>query len=153
MRLVGILLAAGSGTRFGGDKLLAALPGGMPVGVQSLRNLRAAIADVIVVTRPEDAVLRALLEAEQVRIEICPRAREGMGASLAHGIRASFDADGWIVALGDMPRIQVATIRAVARALADGALIVAPTYNGTRGHPVGFAGALRDALAGLSGDA
>jgi molybdenum cofactor cytidylyltransferase len=76
-----------------------------------------------------------------------------MGASLAHGIRASFDADAWIVALGDMPRIRVATIRAVASALATGAIIAAPTYRGTRGHPVGFAGALRDALAALSGDA
>ena len=55
MRTVGILLAAGSGSRFGGDKLLAALPDGVAVGLQSLRNLRAAIADVIVVTRPEDA--------------------------------------------------------------------------------------------------
>src|SRR5262245_43028142 len=153
MRLVGILLAAGSGTRFGGDKLLAALPGGMHVGVQSLRNLRAAIPDVIVVTRPEDAALRAVLQAEEARIEICPRASEGMGASLAHGIRASFDADGWIVALGDMPRIRVETIRSVATALAAGAIIVAPTHRGTRGHPVGFASTLRDALAALSGDA
>jgi molybdenum cofactor cytidylyltransferase len=153
MRIVGIVLAAGSGTRFGGDKLLAALPDGVPVGVQSLRNMRAAIADVIVVTRPEDAALRAVLQAEEARIEICPRAREGMGASLAHGIRASFDADGWIVALGDMPRIRAETIQAVAAALADGAIIVAPTYRGTRGHPVGFAATLRGALAALSGDA
>jgi molybdenum cofactor cytidylyltransferase len=153
MNITGVLLAAGSGTRFGGDKLLAALPGGVPVGVQSLRNLRAAVADVIVVTRPGDAALRAVLREEGARIEICRRAHEGMGASLAHGIRASFDADAWIVALGDMPRIRVATIQAVASALAAGAIIVAPAYRGTRGHPVGFAGALRDALAALSGDA
>ena len=153
MRIVGILLAAGSGSRFGGDKLLAALPGGVPVGVKSLRNLRAALADVIVVTRPEDATLRSVLQKEDARIEICPRAHEGMGASLAHGIRASFAADAWIVALGDMPRIRVATIQAVASALAGGAIIAAPTYRGARGHPVGFSGVLRDALAALSGDA
>ena len=152
MRIVGILLAAGSGSRFGGDKLLAALPDGVSVGLQSLRNLRAAIADVIVVTRPQDAALRAVLQDEGARIEVCPRAHEGMGASLAHGIRASIDADAWIVALGDMPRIRVATIVAVASALAAGAVVVAPTYRGKRGHPVGFAGALRDALAALSGD-
>ena len=153
MRLVAILLAAGSGSRFGGGKLLAQLDDGVPVGVRSLRTLRAAIAEVIVVTRPEDAGLRALLRDENVRIEACPRAAEGMGASLAHGVRASFDADGWIVALGDMPRIRVATIRAVAAALASGAVIAAPVYHGARGHPVGFGSALRDALAGLAGDA
>ena len=153
LRTVGVLLAAGSGSRFGGDKLLAALPDGVAVGVQSLRNLRVAIADVVVVTRPEDDALRALLQAEGARIDVCPDAREGMGASLAHGIRASIDADAWVVALGDMPSIRVATIRAVAAAVAAGAIIAAPVYRGERGHPVGFAGALRDALAALSGDA
>ena len=153
MKIVGILLAAGSGSRFGGGKLLASLADGVLVGVQSLRTLTSVVAEVIVVTRPEDDALRAALRDEGARIEICPRAADGMGASLAYGIRASLDADGWIVALGDMPRIQAATIRAVAAALGDGAIIAAPTYRGARGHPVGFAGALRDALAGLSGDA
>ena len=153
LKIVGILLAAGSGSRFGGGKLLAPLADGVLVGVQSLRTLRAGIAEVVVVTRPEDDALRAALCGEGARIEVCPRAAEGMGASLAHGIRASFDADAWIVALGDMPRVQAATIRAVASALEDGAVIAAPTYRGERGHPVGFAGVLREALARLSGDA
>ena len=153
MRIVGILLAAGSGSRFGGDKLLAPLGDGVPVGIRSLRTLRSAIGEVIVVTRPEDNALRAILNDEGARIEICPRAAEGMGASLAHGIRASFDAQAWIVALGDMPRIQATTIRAVAAALVDGAIVAAPVCRGERGHPVGFAGVLRDALAALSGDA
>jgi molybdenum cofactor cytidylyltransferase len=153
LRIVGILLAAGSGSRFGGDKLLAPLADGVPVGIRSLRTLRSAIGEVIVVTRPEDNALRAILNDEGARIEICPRAAEGMGASLAHGIRASFDAQAWIVALGDMPRIQATTIRAVAAALVDGAVVAAPVCRGERGHPVGFAGVLRDALAALSGDA
>lgn len=153
MTIVGILLAAGSGSRFGGDKLLAALPGGVPVGVQSLRNLRAAIAEVVVVTRPQDGALRHALSGEGARIEICPHAADGMGASLAHAVRASFDAQGWVVALGDMPRIRVETIRRVADALRGGAIVAAPTYRGARGHPVGFAARMRDALAALSGDA
>jgi molybdenum cofactor cytidylyltransferase len=75
-----------------------------------------------------------------------------MGASLAAGIQASEDAEGWIVALADMPRIQIATIEAVARALDGGAPIVAPYYNGQRGHPVGFGAEHRDALLSLDGD-
>ena len=153
MKIVGILLAAGSGSRFGGGKLLAPLREGVPVGLQSLRTLRTAIDEVIVVTRPEDEALRSVLIDEGARIEICPQAAEGMGASLAHAVRASPDADGWVVALGDMPRIEESTIRVVAAALAGGALIAAPTYRGARGHPVGFAGALREALVQLSGDA
>jgi molybdenum cofactor cytidylyltransferase len=153
LRIVGILLAAGSGSRFGGGKLAAALGDGVPVGVRSLRTLRSVVAEVIVVTRPEDDALRAALVDEGARIEICPRAAEGMGASLAHGVAASSDADAWIVALGDMPRIRAQTIRAVATALAGGAVIAAPTYRGERGHPVGFAAVLRERLVALTGDA
>ena len=47
----------------------------------------------------------------------CPRAQEGMGASLACGVMASPDASGWIVALADMPWIRPATIQSVAAAL------------------------------------
>ena len=153
MGIVGILLAAGQGSRFGGGKLLAQLAGGTRVGIQSARNLSAALGCVIAVTRPEDEELRALLRAEGVRVEICPRASDGMGESLAHGVRASSDADGWIVALGDMPRIRAETIARIADRLIAGAEIVAPTYRGARGHPVGFARKFGSALAALSGDA
>src|SRR5581483_1569221 len=62
------------------------------------------------------------------------------------------DAEGWIVALADMPRIQSSTIEAVARALDGGASLVAPFYAGQRGHPVGFGAGHREALLSLDGD-
>ncbi|MHB1290933.1 MAG: NTP transferase domain-containing protein, partial [Sulfuricella sp.] len=37
--ITGILLAAGAGTRFGGDKLQFPLPDGTPIGVKAARNL------------------------------------------------------------------------------------------------------------------
>ena len=55
--IVGILLAAGSASRFGGGKLLATLPDGTAVGVAALRNLLAAVDAVIAVVRPGDDVL------------------------------------------------------------------------------------------------
>src|SRR5262249_59668766 len=73
-------------------------------------------------------------------------------ASLAAGVAASDDAESWIVALADMPRIAGETIEAVARVLDGGASIVAPVYRGQRGHPVGFGLAHRDALLALDGD-
>lgn len=77
---------------------------------------------------------------------------EGTGASIACAVRASPGAGGWIVALGDMPRIQAATIAAVRRALLDGALTAAPYFQGRRGHPVGFGAACEAQLAALAGD-
>ena len=49
MRIVGILLAAGAGTRFGGGKLMAKLDDGMPMGARSCATLVAALGEVIAV--------------------------------------------------------------------------------------------------------
>ncbi|NRF88788.1 NTP transferase domain-containing protein, partial [Burkholderia gladioli] len=71
----------------------------------------------------------------------------------AAAVRASRDAGGWLVALGDMPWVAPASIRAVARELASGRnTIAAPHHQGRRGHPVAFAAVHRDALAALDGD-
>jgi len=153
MRVVGVLLAAGRGARFGGDKLLAPLSDGTPLGVRTARNLKAALPEVVAVVRPEDEALQRLLAAEGVRVEPCDRAWEGMGASLAHAVAATREAGGWVVALADMPMIAPATIRAVAAALEAGAPIAAPFFRGSRGHPVGFGAVHGARLATLSGDA
>ena len=45
LNIVGLLLAAGSATRFGSDKLRHALPHGVPIAVQAARHLQAGVAD------------------------------------------------------------------------------------------------------------
>ena len=159
MHVAGILLAAGRGTRFGGDKLAAPLPqashgvpGGTPLGVAAAMHLVSALPDCVAVVRPGDAFSEAL-QRTGIRIVECANADDGMGASLAFGVGATSDDDGWIVALADMPWIAPATIRAVADAICNGAGIAAPVYRGQRGHPVGFARAHAAALLGLTGDA
>lgn len=151
-RIVGLLLAAGQGRRFGGDKLLQALADGTPVAVAAARALKAACAESIAVLRPEQGALASLLEAEGLRVVRCAAARSGMGHSLAAGVAASRDAHGWLVALADMPCIRVATLQAVAELIVGGAALAAPSYAGRRGHPVGFAARWRDALLALEGD-
>jgi molybdenum cofactor cytidylyltransferase len=150
--VVGILLAAGSATRFGGDKLLAALPDGIPVGAAALAHLAAAVDAVVAVVRPGDAPLGSLLAAGGARVSACPRAVEGMGASLAWGVRAAPLAAGWLIALADMPWIAPATIARVVEALRAGAPIAAPGWRGDRGHPVGLASGFYCELSALSGD-
>jgi molybdenum cofactor cytidylyltransferase len=154
--IVGVLLSAGRATRFGGDKLLVRMASGdlagEPIGVVALRHLRSAVADVIAVVRPDDHALAAELGANGARVVRCANAGDGMGASLACGVRASAHAQGWIVALADMPWIRADTIARVAAALAHGAPLAAPFHGGQRGHPVGFARDCYDALAALTGD-
>jgi molybdenum cofactor cytidylyltransferase len=149
--IAGVLLAAGSGTRFGGHKLLARLPDGKTIGVSAARHLVHTLPDSIAVLRSGDDVLAALLAATGLRVVINPNADDGMGTSLACGV-AAVAADGWVIALADMPAIRPATIRAVVEALTDGAPLAAPVYRGQRGHPIGFASRFQSALVALDGD-
>lgn len=150
--IVGVLLAAGAGTRFGGDKLLARLPDGTPIGVQAARTLRSGVDRALAVVRPGDVALAHLLEAEGIDVAVFSHADDGMGASLAFGVAAAPAADGWIIALADMPFVGRETIETVAGMLREGAWISAPRRQGMRGHPVGFTRALFPELTGLGGD-
>lgn len=147
-----LLLAAGAGRRFGADKLSANLADGTPMGVAAARNLLAAGCAVLAVMREPGQGIGPMLTSLGVEVVGCPEARLGMGYSLACGVRASQDAAGWLVALADMPFVQPQTITAVARAMATGAEIAAPTLAGRRGHPVGFSARWRDDLLALRGD-
>ncbi|MFP3566326.1 NTP transferase domain-containing protein [Paraburkholderia sp. SIMBA_030] len=152
----GVLLAAGYGSRFDPDglhnKLLARMPDGTPVAHEAAHRLLQVVTRVLAVVRPGSDALARLLNDAGCDVVFTADAVRGMGASLAAGIEASEDAEGWIVALADMPRIAVTTIEAVAHALDGGASLVAPFYQGQRGHPVGFGIEHRDALLTLDGD-
>jgi molybdenum cofactor cytidylyltransferase len=150
--IVGILLAAGSGSRFGAHKLLHPLPDGTPMAVAALRNLAHGVDEVIAVVRPGDTDLMRWLARETVQVLPCARSDQGMGASLACGVCAAPHAAGWIIALADMPFVPAEIIRTLAAQLEAGDAIVAPAYLGLRGHPVGFAHAFYPALSALSGD-
>jgi molybdenum cofactor cytidylyltransferase len=162
--MVGVLLAAGLGTRYdpSGEclKLLQpALEGkhaGAPIVVAAARSLRTAVPRALAVVRPRDdphqPQLHDLLQHEDCELVVCEKAMDGMGASLACGIRASAGATAWIVALGDMPAIDPETIYAVGEALRAGHITAAPAYRGQRGHPVGFAAKCLTELLRSDGD-
>ena len=155
---VGILLAAGRGRRFDPagqrNKLLQPLDG-EPVVVASARKLLAAVPRVVAVVPPVDGGVGERLAALGCDVTVCPDADSGMAASLTHAIRHSLPANpqAWLVALGDMPWVDPATLRRLADALAAGAGIAAPVLDGRRGNPVGFGAVHLDALLALSGDA
>ena len=153
----GILLAAGYSKRFGSNKLLQPLPAGsphagVPIAVAAARNLVEALPESIAVLRPRAQKLGQMLRDAGCNTVVCKNAAEGMGTSLAAGVRASAEADGWVLALADMPFLRPETIRVIAKAISDGAAIAAPAYRGERGHPVGFARRFLDELSALHGD-
>jgi len=149
--MAAILLAAGSARRFGSHKLLARLPDGRYVVEAAAKNLLAGAGRVIAVTGRDDRLMRVLDDCG-CQVVVNADAEEGMGTSIAAGVRASAAAEGWLIALGDMPCVRPDTIVRVLDALNDDTGIVIPTFDRLRGHPVAFAGYLGSELMALQGD-
>lgn len=155
-RIAGILLAAGKGSRFdpsgARNKLLQPLDDGDPVAVASAKNLLAALPRVVAVVRPQSTALADALRTIGCMPTVCAEAETGMAASLVHGLRHASDADGWVIALADMPHVSPGTIAALAGAIERGADIAAPSYRGMRGNPVAFGRRHLPQLLLLQGD-
>jgi molybdenum cofactor cytidylyltransferase len=128
-----LVLASGKGERFiasgGSGSKLQALLGGKPVLEHTLGAVRAS----------------------GLRWHLEDAGHEGMGDCIAAAVRATRNADGWLVLPGDLPLIQPATLRAVAQAVARHEAVV-PVYQGRRGHPVGFAAVCGPELLVLEGN-
>lgn len=153
MRVAGILLAAGRGTRFGGDKLVHPLPDAMPIVAASSKSLREGGVDLLVaVVESQSGSVAALLRDAGVTVVSAEFTPAGIGSSIAAGVQAARHADAWVLLPGDMPYVSPNTVRAVCAALREGHDLVAPYWRGQRGHPVGFAGRWKSALESLRGD-
>jgi molybdenum cofactor cytidylyltransferase len=133
VNVVALVLAAGRGTRFGGEpgsKLLAEVDG-MAVVAHAIGAAVASGLPTIVVHGAVDLTRQATaLGAAAVRND---RFADGLASSLCAGIAAAGDADAVVVGLGDQPDVVAATWRALADT---GAPIAVATYEGRRGNPV-----------------
>ena len=150
--IAGILLAAGKSSRFGASKLLQPLPGGSPVGVTAAHTLHSALPGSVAVVRPGDDLLAGQLQACGIRVVVNPDAHAGMGHSLACGVKATRKAEGWLIALADMPFVQPLTIRSIAQLISGEGVIALPRHEGRTGHPVGFGRNYLHRLLQLTGD-
>lgn len=147
-----MVLAAGRGRRFGGDKRRACLSDGTPLLVATLALAQRHFASVAVVLRADDELL-ALQIPTGVQVIRCAEADLGMGHSLAAGVTAlsAEPAAAIAVLLGDMPWLADSTLQRLLAA-ADSQRLVFPVHEGERGHPVLFGRRYWPALTGLSGD-
>ena len=149
--IVGILLAGGSSKRFGGNKLAALLEDGVPIGLRSAEHLAAVLDDVLVVVPAGNAATLRVFDG-RFAVSVCADSSAGIGRSIAHGVAARTDADGWLIGLADMPYIHVETIATLAAALTSAKTIVRPRWSGRGGHPVGFGACYARELVSLQGD-
>ncbi len=150
--ITGILVAAGNSTRFGANKLQHRLDSGAGVAEQAARQLIAAVPSSLAVIKPGDTQLRALFEQLGLGVVECAHSVHGMAASIACGVKTNSSAEGWVIALADMPWIQAATIFALVQHVRAGAEIAVPLHGGGYGHPVVFAAGFGKQLIALNGD-
>ena len=141
-----IVLAAGRGERFkaagGTQHKLDALLLGKPVREHVLHAVQASGLPWHLVT-PEHT-------------QHLPN--PGMADSIACGVKATQQADGWLILPADLPLIQPTTLRLMAHALhaatqaPEACDVVVPMYQQQRGHPVGFSKQCLPDLLQLTGD-
>ena len=137
-----VILAAGTGSRFGGGKVRAALDG-RPLLAHVLAAVReAGIGRVIVVLgRDAGSVLGAIRDAEPAALEdvliaVNPTPERGLATSLRLGFSVATAAPaaasppaGVLVLLGDQPRVRADVLRALCGAAAPAdAVAVVPQY-------------------------
>jgi molybdenum cofactor cytidylyltransferase len=150
----GLLLAAGNSKRFGSQKLLTCLPNSQSIAMTSAMRLRSSVDRVAVIVNPDHQSIVDLFSAavENLSVVPCGLSQYGIGHSIACGVSETSHAQGWVIALADMPFIKTTTIKAVVKALRGGAIIAVPVCGGKRGHPVGFSQKMYDELIQLKGD-
>lgn len=158
MSIQRLILAAGASRRFGTDKRQARLPSGETLLEATLSVLCPADPLPLLVLRPGETAPAPF--QDQVRVIPSPRWDQGQGHSLAAGASAWDPAAApWLlIALGDMPYLQRETLTALEHACAEAQVapgpmpLIAPSYQGQRGHPVAVPARLRPAALALTGD-
>ena len=109
----GIVLAAGTGSRFGRTKQLVTLDG-EPLVLHAVTALRSAGVDEIIVVTGHDAdAVEAALPGD-VRVVRNAAFRDGQATSLAAGLHALDDAtEGAVVLLADQPGVTAGDVAAL----------------------------------------
>jgi molybdenum cofactor cytidylyltransferase len=178
---IGVLLAAGAGSRFGGaypGAKLDQLIDGVAVGVRSFENLAAAVDHVVVVVRNEHSTLASHARSRAATVIVNDAPDRGMGHSLSlaanHALTTCDEALFIWATMADLPFIKNTTFNLLAcnKSFHDShsALkIIQPIFVCSRvasaaasernlhcdtrvGHPVIFGRAHWQALAALDGD-
>ena len=156
-RVHAVILAAGASARFGkGNKLLAEVEG-RPMLQSVVEAVRAGGVDkTVVVTGRDHASISTLLRGYAVKVALNERWREGMGTSLAKGVKElrGEKCAGILVCLGDLPFLSSRIVGKVIGVFRQdgGERIVVPVVNGRRGHPVLFPVSYAIELGQLVGD-
>lgn len=137
--VVGLVLAAGAGSRYGQPKALVTEESGRPWVRRATEVVRAAgVSPVYVVVGAAADQVRDLLDPIDIAVEAVGWA-EGMGASLRAGLAQVAadqpDADAVLIMLVDLPGVGADVVRRLVESSGPTVLARA-SYDAVPGHPV-----------------
>ncbi len=151
--VVAVIPAAGPSTRMGVlDKLMLPVSG-IPLLRRTVDSVLHCVDEVVVVVSAErsDEVVE-LMESDGI-VVVNPRPEDGIGSSIAAGVRSASESRGYLVLPGDMPLVLSETIsKLVASFVAAQDKIVVPVRDGRRGQPAIFPHWAKVDLCTLNGD-
>ena len=152
-----VVLAAGKSSRSQNAHKLLSMLGGKTV-VRTTVDILLAVKglSVLVVTGYRAQEIQESLPAKRVSVVHNSNFEQGMGTSLAAGIKKlEGNVKYAFVCLGDMPFVQLSTLEKmlVTAGETKGTVILVPTFHGKRGHPVLWHQSFFTDLKQLRGDA
>jgi molybdenum cofactor cytidylyltransferase len=149
-RVAGVVLAAGSSSRLGTNKLLIDVGGETLVRRAARRALGAGLAPVIAVVGFEHREVRRALDGLGLDLAVNPDHAAGMHTSLRTGLtRVPADCVAAVIILADMFLVTTAMIAAlVTRYRAGSEPLVVSRYGGEHAPPTLYTRALFPALLG-----
>jgi CTP:molybdopterin cytidylyltransferase MocA len=145
VRILAIVLAAGEGRRIGGPKALLRLGEETFLARACGLLARPGVDSVVAVVGAQADRVRAEAGLPAgVTVAINERWPDGMLSSVCRGLDAAeaAAADAVLLHPVDHPLVEPATVDRVVQALASGAPIAVPSWEGHRGHPGGFHGSV-----------
>ncbi|MDE2446371.1 MAG: molybdopterin-binding/glycosyltransferase family 2 protein [Alphaproteobacteria bacterium] len=154
-RVAALVLAAGTSSRMGRNKLLEPFQGQAMVGATVARVKASVVDEVMVVTGHQAEDVRAALAGHDVTFVHNSDFAQGLSTSLKAGVAALRDhVDAILVCLGDMPLIEARDINAMIAAynVAEERHVVVPVHGRRYGNPILWGSAHFDALMACEGD-
>lgn len=135
--LSGVLLAAGASRRLGRPKQLLVWQGEALVRRAARAALEAGVDELITVVGDERDAVTAALAGLDLRVVENERWPEGIGGSVAAGVRAA-SGSAVLLLLADQPGVDAALLRELIAGMKSGHERVACAYSGVIGVPALF---------------
>jgi molybdenum cofactor cytidylyltransferase len=152
--IAGVLLAAGTSSRMGSNKLLFELDGESVLRGAARRALASGVSPLLVVLGHEAERAEQELQGLPCRVVVNPDYEQGINSSLKTGVSAvPAEAQGAVVMLADMPFVTPEMLAGlIARYRSSAAPLVISDYEGVNAPPMLYDRSLFGELLAMTGE-